>query len=93
MGAKESRNSPHSGFFHSRGVLEAGQGPVPQQTSVLGLIYVALALLTDGAYAVLAGGLRRWLRGRFLQSPLPRYRSGGLHLGLGVKAALIERQP
>ena len=67
-------------------------GPIPQQILWLGLIYVGLALLTDGAYALMAGGLRHWIGDRFLQSPLPRYAIGSLYIGLGINAALTGRR-
>ena len=73
--------------------VDPSRGPVPQQILLLGVLYVALALVTDGAYALLAASLRQWLSGRVLRSRLPRYLSGGIYLGLGVKAALAERQP
>ena len=72
--------------------VDPGAGPVPQQILLLGLIYSALALVTDGAYALLAGSLRHWLSGRVMRGPLPRYLSGSLYVGLGVNAALASRQ-
>lgn len=72
--------------------VDPGRGPIPQQVFLLGLIYAALALITDGAYALLAGSLRHWLGGRVMQGPLPRYVSGTLYLGLGVNAALTGRR-
>jgi len=71
--------------------VDPGRGPVAQQILLLGIIYVALALITDGAYALLAGSLRHWLSGRVTRSPLPRYLSGSVYLGLGLNAALAER--
>ena len=71
---------------------DPGRGPVPQQILLLGLLCVALALITDGAYALLAGSLRHWLSGRVMQGPLPRYVSGSLYLGLGVSTALTGRR-
>lgn len=71
--------------------IDPSRGPVPQQVLLLGFIYVALALMTDGAYALLAGRLRQWLSGRAMRGPLPRYVSGGLYVGLGVNAALADR--
>lgn len=70
--------------------VEPSRGPIPQQVFLLGLIYVGLALITDSAYALMAGSLRHWLSGRVMQGPLPRYLSGSLYLGLGVGAALTE---
>lgn len=72
--------------------VEPGRGPIPQQVLSLGLIYVSLALVTDGAYALLAGSLRERLDGRVRQGPLPRYASGVLYLGLGVSTALTGRR-
>ena len=72
--------------------VDPGRGPVAQQVLLLGLIYVGLAVITDGAYALMAGSLRHWLSGRILQGPLPRYLTGGVYLGLGVNAALAGRQ-
>ena len=72
--------------------VEPSRGPVPQQVLLLGLIYVGLALITDSAYAFLAGSLRHWLGGRMMQGPLPRYASGVVYLGLGVSTALTGRR-
>jgi len=67
-------------------------GPVAQQVLFLGFIYCGLAVLTDGAYALLASSVRHWLGGRMMQGPLPRLVSGGLYLGLGAYAALGGRK-
>ena len=72
--------------------VEPGRGPIARQVLALGLIYVSLAMVTDGAYALLAGTLRDWLGGRVRQGPLPRYASGVLYLGLGVSTALTGRR-
>jgi threonine/homoserine/homoserine lactone efflux protein len=72
--------------------VEPGRGPVPQQVLLLGLMYVALALITDSGYALLAARARYWLGGRVAQGPLPQYASGALYLGLGVSTALTGRR-
>ena len=71
--------------------VEPSHGPVPQQVLFLGLLYVALALFTDSAYAFLAGSLRRWLGGKVIKGPLPRYATGVVYIGLGVSTALADR--
>jgi threonine/homoserine/homoserine lactone efflux protein len=71
---------------------EPARGPVPRQIFLLGVIYIALALVTDSAYAILAGSLRKWISGRLVQGPLPRYAAGILYLGLGVTMALAGRR-
>src|SRR5262249_29467255 len=57
------------------------------QILALGLTFVLLGMVTDGAYALSAGTAARWLRGRprFLASE--RWISGGVYIGLGVVAA------
>ena len=72
--------------------VEVGRGPVAQQVLFLGLLYVTLALFTDGAYAFLAGRLRRWFGSRVIQGPIPRYCSGVIYIGLGVGTALADRR-
>jgi threonine/homoserine/homoserine lactone efflux protein len=68
--------------------VDPARGPVPQQVAMLGLLYVAMALVTDGGYALLAARVREWLGARVLHGPLPRYASGFLYLGLGVSMAV-----
>ena len=58
----------------------------------LGLIYVVLSVITDGGYALLAGGMREWLGKRVLRSVWPRYISGTIYLGLGVNTAITGRK-
>jgi threonine/homoserine/homoserine lactone efflux protein len=72
--------------------VDAGAGSVAQQMLFLGLIYVLLALFTDGAYAILASSLRHWFSGKVMRGPLPRYLSGGLYLGLGLNTALTGQR-
>jgi threonine/homoserine/homoserine lactone efflux protein len=71
--------------------VEPGGWPVWQQVLLLGTFYVALALVTDGTYVLLAGSLRRRVGGLFLQGPWPRYVSGSVYLGLGINTALTGR--
>ena len=72
--------------------VEPARGPAAQQVLFLGLLYVALALITDGAYALLAGRLRNWLGNKFIQGPVPQYASGLVFIGLGVTTALADRR-
>jgi threonine/homoserine/homoserine lactone efflux protein len=62
-------------------------GYVPAQMLLLGLVFVALALLSDGAYALLAGTAGRWLwrHPRFVRGE--RYVSGTVYIGLGAFVA------
>jgi threonine/homoserine/homoserine lactone efflux protein len=72
--------------------IDPNLGTVSRQVLLLGLIYVVLAFLTDSAYAIFSGSVRRWFGGRTMQGPWPRYVSGSIYLGLGVTAALSGRR-
>lgn len=67
--------------------VDVSRGRVGVQIVVLGSIFVALGMFTDGLYAVGAGTAARWLRAspRFLASE--RWISGSMYIGLGVAAA------
>jgi threonine/homoserine/homoserine lactone efflux protein len=68
--------------------VDSSHGPVAAQVLVLGTLFTLLAVLSDGAYVLLAGALGRWLRGgRRARRRLARL-SGGVFIGLGVTAAL-----
>ena len=70
---------------------DPGRGSVPLQVFLLGLLYCALALITDGGYALLASELRGRLGSRLGQRSWPRYASGTVYIGLGVSTALVDR--
>jgi threonine/homoserine/homoserine lactone efflux protein len=68
--------------------VDSSRGPIAVQILVLGTIFTLLAVLSDGAYVLLAGAVGRWLRtGRHAGRRLARL-SGGVYIGLGVSAAL-----
>ncbi len=68
-------------------------GSVTRQILILGLIYILLALLTDGSYALLAGRLRNFFAGSAPGRPWTRYLTGGVYLGLGVTTAFTGPRP
>lgn len=65
--------------------------PGPMQLVLLGLIYAALALITDTMYGVLAIRLKGIFRGKAMQGSTPQYLGGFLLVGLGVKTALTSQ--
>jgi threonine/homoserine/homoserine lactone efflux protein len=73
--------------------VDSARGHVSVQMLVLGATFVALAMITDSAYALLAGTVGRWLwrHPRFVRGE--RYVSGALYLGLGAFAALSGSGP
>jgi threonine/homoserine/homoserine lactone efflux protein len=68
--------------------VDVSKGAVGGQILALGLIFVALGVVSDGLYAVAAGTAGAWLKrdGRLLRAE--RYVSGGVFVGLGLTAAL-----
>ena len=68
--------------------VDPSAGHVGLQMLLLGLIFIALAVVSDGAWALLAGTASDRLRGRagFLRTQ--RYVSGTVFVGLGVATAL-----
>ena len=68
--------------------VDVSKGAVGFQVLVLGMIFVALGVLSDGLYAIAAGTAGSWLKrdGRVLRAE--RYIGGTVFVGLGVTAAL-----
>jgi threonine/homoserine/homoserine lactone efflux protein len=68
--------------------VDAAAGSVTVQVAVLGATFVALGLVTDGAYALLAATGAGLLRRRRRVARASRLVSGGVLVGLGVTTAL-----
>jgi threonine/homoserine/homoserine lactone efflux protein len=62
------------------------------QTLVLGMIYIALGLVSDSAYAVLGARVGRWLHCRRGALRTSRYAEGGLLIGLGLLAVALPHR-
>jgi threonine/homoserine/homoserine lactone efflux protein len=73
--------------------VDPTRGAVAAQLLVLGLCFILLGVLSDGAYALAAGGLgARLRRSATVRRRLDRV-SGGVYLGLGAAAALSSERP
>lgn len=68
--------------------VDRAAGAVPGQIVLLGLVLFSLGVLTDMTYALGAGSLGAWLRGRPSFARRQRYVVGVVYLALGVTAAL-----
>ena len=68
--------------------VDVDEGSVGLQIAVLGVLFILIAMVSDGLYALAAGTASDWLRGnpRFLRAE--RWVSGTVLVGLGVTAAL-----
>lgn len=71
--------------------VDVDAGNTTAQVVALGVLFISLGLVTDGAYA-LAGG---WIGSRFRRSPALQRRSettaGVIYMGLGLSTALSGR--
>jgi threonine/homoserine/homoserine lactone efflux protein len=65
--------------------VDPGRGAVAPQVLALGVLFLALATLSDSTYALVAGSVRGWLGER---RRTPARLSGVSYVGLGVLAAL-----
>jgi threonine/homoserine/homoserine lactone efflux protein len=68
--------------------VDPSRGSVPFQMLVLGLAFMVLGLLSDGAYALAASTGAGWLRRRPGVARASRLVSGGVLISLGVTTAL-----
>jgi threonine/homoserine/homoserine lactone efflux protein len=68
--------------------VDVDKGSVGLQIAVLGVLFILIAIVSDGMYALAAGTASSWLRGnpRFVRAE--RWVSGTVLVGLGVTAAL-----
>jgi threonine/homoserine/homoserine lactone efflux protein len=68
--------------------VDASRGPEAVQILLLGVVFTVLAVLSDGAYVLLAGAVGARLRSsRRVRRRLSGL-SGGIYVGLGVGAAV-----
>ncbi len=68
--------------------VDPARGAAALQVAVLGVLFVALAALTDGTYALVAAALRARLRGARRGGGRLARASGGVYLGLGALTVL-----
>jgi len=68
--------------------VDASRGSATLQLLTLGCLFVGMAVVTDGLYALLAGSAGWWLKGTRPFVRVQRYVVGGVYIGLGVLAAL-----
>jgi threonine/homoserine/homoserine lactone efflux protein len=67
--------------------VDPDAGAVALQIAFLGVLFIALAVLSDGLYALAAGSAAGWLRGRPAFLRAESWISGSVLLGLGLATA------
>jgi len=70
--------------------VDPSKGSIAPQLLTLGCLFVLMAVVTDGLYALLAGTAGQWLKGTRSFLRVERYVAGSVYIGLGVAAALTE---
>jgi len=68
--------------------VDPARGQVPLQTLLLGLVFIGLAMLIEGGYALLAGSFGHKLHNSRRLAQGQRFLAASLFVGLGVCAAL-----
>jgi threonine/homoserine/homoserine lactone efflux protein len=71
--------------------VDAGRGPAWLQIVVLGLVFIALGMCSDGTYVLVAGALSRRLRENPTFARLRDRVAGSIFVTLGVVAARARR--
>jgi threonine/homoserine/homoserine lactone efflux protein len=70
--------------------VDPDRGSTAVQALVLGLVFVLLGLISDGAYAVAGGTTGSWLRRHPRVLGRERYVSGAIYVALGMMTALAS---
>ncbi|BDP41666.1 RhtB family transporter [Deinococcus aetherius] len=65
------------------------RGPVAVQTLILGALFLLLATLSDGMYALLAGTVGKRLQGNRVFARRQKYVTGGVYIALGIGTATV----
>jgi threonine/homoserine/homoserine lactone efflux protein len=68
--------------------VDVSKGAVAPQILLLGFLFVVMGLMSDGAYALLAGSIGDWLKRNFRLLKAQRYFAGSVFIALGVVTAL-----
>jgi threonine/homoserine/homoserine lactone efflux protein len=71
--------------------VDPSRGSAAAQVLLLGGLFVALGILSDGLWALLAGTLGGWLKGNLRYVRAQRYVAGGTFIALGLATALAGR--
>lgn len=68
--------------------VDISSGAVGAQIVFLGVLFVAMGIISDGSYAVVAGTFGNWLRQNHRVLRVQRYLAGSVFIGLGLAATL-----
>ena len=72
--------------------VDQGGAPAGVQMAVLGLVFVAIALVSDSTWGMVSGTARQWLGGRAHRMERLSAFGGTIMIGLGLRLALTGRK-
>ena len=70
--------------------VDRARGELAWQLLSLGCLFVLMAIVTDGMYALLASSVGKWLKSQKKMGLFERYVVGLIYIGLGISAALAS---
>jgi threonine/homoserine/homoserine lactone efflux protein len=70
--------------------VDSSQGAVALQLLTLGCLFVLMAIVTDGLYALAASTAGQWFKRSRVFVRIDRWVVGSVYIGLGVTAALAD---
>ncbi|MBI5566574.1 MAG: LysE family translocator [Chloroflexi bacterium] len=70
--------------------VDSSQGTVTLQLLTLGCLFVLMAIVTDGLYALAASTAGQWFKRSRVFVRIDRWVVGSVYIGLGVTAALAD---
>jgi threonine/homoserine/homoserine lactone efflux protein len=83
--------NPHTSVFFFAFLpqfVDPSKGGARSQILVLGIVFLAVAAMTDAAWAILTGSAGDWLKGSPRFTRIQRYITAGALIGLGAAAAV-----
>jgi threonine/homoserine/homoserine lactone efflux protein len=69
--------------------VSPAQGPVVLQIIILGAIFVGMAIVSDGTYALIAGTAGEFLAGNRQIARAQKYLAGTIYISLGITTAFL----
>jgi threonine/homoserine/homoserine lactone efflux protein len=70
--------------------ISPAAGSTAVQFLTLGCLFIVIAFISDGTYAILASSLRTWVIGSPLKSKIQEWFTGGAYIAMGMVAAFIH---
>lgn len=70
--------------------ISTTSGSATLQFLILGSLFIGIALLSDGMYALLASSIRKWIVLTPVRTKMQNWLTGGTYIAMGVFAAFVN---